>query len=290
MDSRTGEFEWTYETKDSIKSSPVVCDNLVIFGSHDKHIYAIDFRARSLGWKYYTGSSTSSSPLVDRLRNCIYVTLLSGIVLSLEISSGQLLWEVKVGKPIFTSPVMCGDFIVLGCVDNFLYAINFAGEMKWTFQASAPIFSSPICVNKVTSHCILFGCNDHYVYCLNNRGICLWKHLTTAKVVASLTALSHDKSKGTEPVAVGEKRKFNDERTSSAPSTTIWNDKSRDKNYVIYASIDGAVGMLNIKDNGSVVASYSCGGEVFSSPVVVGDVIVVGCRDDNVYSLHIIVE
>ena len=39
--------------------------------------------------------------------------------------------------------------------------------------------------------------------------------------------------------------------------------------------------------SGEVLASCQLPGEVFSSPVVVGDYLVVGCRDDYVYCLEI---
>lgn len=55
---------------------------------------------------------------------------------------------------------------------------------------------------------------------------------------------------------------------------------------VAVASTDGTVWVLNAED-GSVCASLSLPGELFSSPVVWGQTLVIGCRNDYVYCLEL---
>lgn len=55
---------------------------------------------------------------------------------------------------------------------------------------------------------------------------------------------------------------------------------------VFVCSVPGLVAALRLSD-GVIVGERHLPGEVFSSPVVAGRHLVVGCRDDNVYVLEI---
>jgi outer membrane protein assembly factor BamB len=65
-----------------------------------------------------------------------------------------------------------------------------------------------------------------------------------------------------------------------------------DKQIVTYfatvASTKGKVYIVDV-DSGTVKCSYQLSGEVFSSPVVHGNYMYVGCRDNHIYSLAITV-
>jgi hypothetical protein len=52
--------------------------------------------------------------------------------------------------------------------------------------------------------------------------------------------------------------------------------------FVVCASTDGTISIL-CSNSGNILGSIRLPGEVFSSPVVIGDQLVVGCRDDFVY-------
>lgn len=58
---------------------------------------------------------------------------------------------------------------------------------------------------------------------------------------------------------------------------------------VALASTDGTVWILDGQD-GQTLASFTLPGELFSSPVVWGQSLVVGCRNDYVYCLKLTVE
>jgi len=64
------------------------------------------------------------------------------------------------------------------------------------------------------------------------------------------------------------------------------NEKQVVKYLAVAASTKGKVYILDL-DFGAVKCSYQLPGEVFSSPVVNGNYVYVGCRDNHVYSLAI---
>lgn len=63
-------------------------------------------------------------------------------------------------------------------------------------------------------------------------------------------------------------------------------DDLEDTVFLAVASTDGRVWILNAK-TGSVEGTWKLPGEVFSSPVVWGTILIVGCRNNYVYCLDL---
>lgn len=98
---------------------------------------------------------------------------------------------------------------------------------------------------------VLFGCHDNYVYCLQclqQGGELLWK------------------------VDLG----------SAIFATPCWVTP----HHICAASTTGVVFILD-RISGLVLTRVSLPGLIFSSPAFVKQSVVVGCRDDNVYCLHL---
>ena len=55
---------WSYETGDSVHSSPAVAGGTVYVGSDDGHVYALDVTTGDLVWSYETDDWVYSSPTV----------------------------------------------------------------------------------------------------------------------------------------------------------------------------------------------------------------------------------
>lgn len=262
LERYTGAIYWKYATGDVVKSSPCVDRRygILVVGSHDQHVHALNISTKECLWKVFFSSSCFSSPMVRKSH--VYVALLSGCVHALEITTGECIWKVNLQKPVFSSFCLCESFTVVGCVDGALYAIDFDGVVKWKFQTAAAIFSSPVCVD--TEERILCGSNDKCVYCLTNYGDLLWKYETSAAVYASVAFVQQS-----EQVAAGSKRKRS----------------KTDRNCFVVVSTNGDVFVLDCE--GICAAKYSLPGEVYSSPVVINNRIMVGCRNDSLYCLQV---
>jgi outer membrane protein assembly factor BamB len=64
------------------------------------------------------------------------------------------------------------------------------------------------------------------------------------------------------------------------------NNNISNEHIIIVATTSGNILLVN-SNNGEIITSYRLRGEIYSSPVVVGHTIYVGCRDDRLYSLKI---
>lgn len=99
---------------------------------------------------------------------------------------------------------------------------------------------------------VVFGCHDFNVYCIDSNGILLWRVCCDSAVYAT-------------------------------PHSFNWNGCD----YVCVISTKGTLYILQQSD-GKVVYSWTFPSEVFSSPVVINNMLVVGCRDNNVYIFKLI--
>ncbi|XP_005501250.2 beta-alanine-activating enzyme isoform X1 [Columba livia] len=256
LQSSDGEIHWTFVTADTVKSSAVVdpSSGLVYVGSHDQHVYALDIYKKACIWKLHCeGGAVFSSPCLSSFPHHLYVATLGGLLLAVNPVTGNKIWKSFLGKPLFSSPHCNEKYVCVGCVDGNLYCYTHSGEKVWQFSTNGPVFSSP-CISSLTKQEIFFGSHDCFIYCCNMEGNLLWKF----------------------------------EATSSVYGTPFVFQSDDLKNKILLAAVstDGKVWILNAK-TGTAEGVDKLPGEVFSSPVVWGTKLVVGCRNDYVYCLDL---
>ncbi|XP_032542915.1 beta-alanine-activating enzyme isoform X1 [Chiroxiphia lanceolata] len=256
LQSSDGEIQWTFVTEDTVKSSGVVdpSSGLVYIGSHDQHVYALDIYKKACVWKSHCeGGAVFSSPCLSSFPHHLYVATLGGLLLAVNPVTGSKLWKSFLGKPLFSSPHCNENYVCVGCVDGNLYCYSHSGEKVWQFSTNGPVFSSP-CLSSLTKQEIFFGSHDCFIYCCNMEGNLLWKFEATSSVY------------GTPFI--------------------FQSDDLSNKILLAAVSTDGKVWILNAK-SGTAEGVDKLPGEVFSSPVVWGTKLVVGCRNDYVYCLDL---
>ncbi|NXP45361.1 ACSF4 enzyme, partial [Heliornis fulica] len=256
LQSSDGEIHWTFVTQDTVKSSAVVdaSSGLVYVGSHDQHVYALDIYKKACIWKLHCeGGAVFSSPCLSSFPHHLYVATLGGLLLAVNPVTGNKIWKNLLGKPLFSSPHCNEVYVFVGCVDGNLYCYTHSGGKVWQFSTNGPVFSSP-CISSLTEQEIFFGSHDCFIYCCNMEGNLLWKF----------------------------------EATSSVYGTPFVFQSDDLKNKILLAAVstDGKVWILNAK-SGTAEGTDKLPGEVFSSPVVWGTKLVVGCRNDYVYCLDL---
>src|SRR5262245_51756263 len=93
-----GGIAWRVRTGGAIRSSPTIFGRLVVFGSGDGFVYAVDAVDGRVKWRRNVGAAvTSSAAVTERLT---YVTDIRGDVVSLSTLDGTPEWRVSTGKPI----------------------------------------------------------------------------------------------------------------------------------------------------------------------------------------------
>lgn len=202
-------LKWKFKTSGKIFSSPAVFNGLVLIGSEDKNLYAVDIKTGKKKWSFKTGGAIHSSPAV--FDNTVYIGSFDGCYYALDLFTGKQKWKLKTGgekqfgdtaywgmKPagiymedlwdcFLSSPIVDKSnehvTVYFGSSDGNLYAADGKdGSLKWKFKTNGSIHTSPTLHNGI----IYIGSWDTYLYAINAKtGKEEWKFKTGEQMAMS---------------------------------------------------------------------------------------------------------
>jgi serine/threonine protein kinase/outer membrane protein assembly factor BamB len=170
---------WVFEAQGAIRSSPAVRDDLVYFGAHDAHLYALSLRDGRQQGAFAVNGNVCSDPIVTE-RSVLFGAE-DGHMYALNRSLTRKQWSYPIGKPIVATPALCGDLVIIGANDGQVYAFPLTGgEPRWRFETWGPVRGTLGAFGEQ----IVFGSQDQRIYALNVEGRRLWHCTTRDKVEA----------------------------------------------------------------------------------------------------------
>lgn len=109
------------------------CDDfsqhLFLFGDHDCSLYSVT-NEMCFNWKVKLDSAIGCCPFIGnlnlqpgKLAICCCCTV-NGNVFIMDMTTGEILATTKLSGEIFSSPLIIGDRIVMGCRDNNIYCLK----------------------------------------------------------------------------------------------------------------------------------------------------------------------
>lgn len=200
----TGQLVWRYNTSASVTASPLVTDSdLVIVGSCDSYIYALDRHTGRLVWKIATGGPVmaSASKIGRRIpagvddtgkptsrSASVLVGSSDGKLYAIEEVAGQTIWTFTSDGPITAAPVLYGDRLYLTNRSGSLYVLQPAtGRQLWTQRIPGSIAHSPA----VDDQRVYVGTTEGGVFALESlTGKMVWQCDLRATLAASPTLVS----------------------------------------------------------------------------------------------------
>lgn len=208
----------------------------------------------------------------------IYVASTSGRVsgLSIKAKPFEITWSYESGSPIFGSLAM--DYLrenVICClVDGHVVALSSKGCVTWKVLIGGPIFAG-VCISSVLPSQALVCSRDGTVYSLDvEDGEIVWEYKTGDPITASAYVDEH--------------------------SLVQTNSLDQCDRLACICTSSGEIHVLRINPNAKkekynhkkapIVRQFAVmeiPGDVFSSPVMIGGRIFVGCRDDYVRCIAI---
>ncbi len=73
----------------------------------------------------------------------------------------ERVWTFQTLGEVDSSPVICGDRVIVGSEDGRLYLLSLSdGRKVWSYETGQAISSSPAIANGI----VVAGCDDGYVY------------------------------------------------------------------------------------------------------------------------------
>lgn len=129
--------KWTFRAGANITTCPAVSDGLVVFGSDDFNIYAVDVQTGVEKWKFGTGLIHHPAAVHDGV---VYAVSADNLH-ALDAATGAVKWTVNTQRANLKAPVVDGDALMLAA-GNFLLRLDRAsGQESWRFEAGGEITS-----------------------------------------------------------------------------------------------------------------------------------------------------
>lgn len=116
LDWETPKVHWEFSIpnrEQQIHSSPAVTEELVIIGSRDKHVHAIDRKTGELKWSFATRAGVDCSPVVAGDR--VYFGSKDRNLYAVSLATGQEVWKYNARNAIAGSPAIAEGCLVIGC-------------------------------------------------------------------------------------------------------------------------------------------------------------------------------
>jgi outer membrane protein assembly factor BamB len=154
----TGRLLWRFQTEGGIRTSPVLLNGLLYFGSNDGRVYAIDAGNGEPRWSFETGGAVRSTPTVSD--GLVVFGSDDGYVYCVSADTGELQWRFLVGrfeltgartndefltrKTVTSSPLVVEGIVYIGSNDETMHAIDLTtGIERWNANFRGATVSAP---------------------------------------------------------------------------------------------------------------------------------------------------
>jgi outer membrane protein assembly factor BamB len=133
----------TYFPNGEIQSSPALADGLVLFGSRDANLYALDSKTGKEVWKNsHGGSWVIGTPAVKD--GVVYVGSSDAkFIRAVDLKTGAEIWTKDVGSNVFSSPAIAGGFLFAGAFDGSFLQLSLKDHTGTGLIFDERIYSSP---------------------------------------------------------------------------------------------------------------------------------------------------
>lgn len=122
---KKADVTWTFKPERRAReffASAAVTDKLVIVGSRDRKVYALDRDSGKKVWEFETGSRVDPSPIVVGQR--VYAASGDGNLYVLDLAKGTKIQQLQLGRSITASPAAAQEHLVIGTTDGVLYCLG----------------------------------------------------------------------------------------------------------------------------------------------------------------------
>lgn len=189
---------WTFATAGPVRSSPLLVDASIVFGSGDGNLYAVDATTGKERWRFATGAPVDGSAAyaVPRTgRPLIAVASRDGFLHAVDPADGRERWKLALGAELpfhwgwdflLSTPAVDGDRLFVGSGNGELLAVDAAsGKVIWRHATAGRVRSSPTVADGV----VYVGSFDGYLYALDAAtGVERWKFATEGTRLDSAAA------------------------------------------------------------------------------------------------------
>ena len=161
-----GKLRWSFRTADQVQSSPVFHDGILLIGSDDGRLYALEADTGELQWKFTTEGTVQATPLV--LEDRAYFGSSDGFFYCLAIpeksaaiTEPEVVWKYQCGAPIVSSAHVHNGTLLFGGQDGFFYSLSLEGDFLWKTEIGWEIWASPL-IDPIRSRAFIGATNGNF--------------------------------------------------------------------------------------------------------------------------------
>jgi outer membrane protein assembly factor BamB len=133
---------WQFAGNGAPLTSPVVAGGLVVLGSGDHNVYALDAKTGAVRWTGTSGYVFTATPAIGN--GVVVIGDQGGNIDGFALATGKPLWSVGAGA-IDVAAVIAGNTAYLVSEDHSIYALNIAsGQQVWAYGMDDYAAFSPI--------------------------------------------------------------------------------------------------------------------------------------------------
>ncbi len=307
---------WKFQTDGPVRSSPTFAGGLVLVGSADGRLYALDEKTGKEVWRFQTQGAVDSSAAVAA--GVVYVTSRDRNLYALELGSGKQIWRFSMREDLplewgfddlmISSPAVHAGRVFVGGGDGTLWCLAAdSGRLRWAYHTAGRIRASPA----VAGGMVFQGSMDGVLYALDEaKGGLRWKYETEG-VGIDLMRAGFDRRSITSSAAVADgivtfgSRDAHQYGLAAKSGRLLWrvsHPVAFSKNHEELAWVEsspalaGGLSFVGSSDGYFVNAVDTKTGHekwrtampsrVISSPAVTRETLYVGCADGQVFALE----
>ncbi|KAG4068456.1 hypothetical protein HA402_004796 [Bradysia odoriphaga] len=255
FDLRSGVERWKFNSKGMVKSKACIVQGsvgkLVVFGNYvsESNLWCLRADDGTMQWNTKIGNKSIYAGIIVTSNGKLFISTLDGVCAAIEPLTGTSVWETRLHSPIFSTPIALGNNIYVAEVLGTVHCIDQTiGKILDSFKAGGNIYSP---IESIDDKTICFGCYDKCVYgiSLEDNGSqfnLLWKVELPGQIFASPKSF-----------------------------------KFQSADMLVACSTNGDVCFID--SNREITKQFRIDGEIFSTPSVVDNRIVLGSRNNFLY-------
>ncbi len=284
LQASDGAFKWKFATEGGLAASPALdLDNhIVIIGSEDTLVYAIDMHTGRIVWTIMTERPVRCTARVAH--GHVFFGSDDGRLYAAKSSNGRVIWKYDAGGPIRTQPFVTDEHIIFGAETGEIIGLDLGGTPKWRYRARRGVTSSPVVYEGV----VYFGSNDWHVYAFDiKNAYAIWRFRTQKPVWSSPAIDPENKSLyvgSVDGCLYALDIESGKERWKFETKNQITSSPALANGAVYFGGIDQNVYCVDAK-TGRLRWSFATGGPIPSSPFILDNVVYIGSADHHIYAL-----
>jgi outer membrane protein assembly factor BamB len=280
---------WTFRVKGAVASEAAVAKGVIVFGSDEGMVYAVDLKTRQERWRMETKDTVEATPAIVSDR--AFVGSNDNTFRALDLTTGKEIWHID-GEEKFPTgavPVTGPDgeeWILVNGYDGVSRCLRTKdGSEVWKHETQDYINGSPAILD---GGLMAFGGCDSVIHVVQLKdGVALNQVKSDAQIIRSLAGWG-----GTVYGVNYANQLF---ATDVKADKLTWLYENDDAQFLTSPAVDEERVYAGSRDkhlhavdrlSGKPAWKFKTGGRVESSPLVFDDAVVFGSSDGRLYAVN----